>query len=119
MNEGSTSRFYSFNIYIKNEIVYYNRSYKKLFLIIANGLPIVNIIIIFFECFIKSIKISSGNRKLTELLFENLKERKTIFKLKNKESKNKIDDLNINDNTPKGNNKSYYDKNLSDNSIFQ
>ena len=114
INEGSTSRFYSFNIYIKNEIVFYNRSYKKLFLIIANGLPIVNIIIIIFECFIKSIKISSGNRKLTELLFENLKERKTFFKLKNRESKNKIDDLNINITTPRGN-----DKNLSDNSIFQ
>ena len=115
MNEGSTSRFYSFNIYIKNEIVYYNRSYKKFFLIIANGLPIVNIIINIFECFIKSIKISSGNRKLTELLFENLKERKTFFKLKNKESKKKLDDLNINNSTLKGNNTNYQ----SDNSIFQ
>ena len=119
MNEGSTSRFYSFNIYIKNEIVYYNRSYKKLFLIIANGLPIVNIFINFFEYFIKSIKISSGNRKLTELLFENLKERKAFFKLKSKESKNKIDDLNINNSTPKRYNKSFHDKNLSDNSSFQ
>ena len=115
MNEGSTSRFYSFNIYIKNEIVYYNRSYKKFFLIIANGLPIVNIIINIFECFIKSIKISSGNRKLTELLFENLKGRKTFFKLKNKESKKKLDDLNINNSTLKGNNTNYQ----SDNSIFQ
>ena len=115
MNEGSTSRFYSFNIYIKNEIVYYNRSYKKLFLIIANGLPIVNIIINCFKCFVKVIKISSGNRKLTELLFENLKERKTFFKLKNKESKKKLDDLNINNSTLKGNNTNYQ----SDNSIFQ
>ena len=115
MNEGSTSRFYSFNIYIKNEIVYYNRSYKKIFLIIANGLPIVNIIINCFKCFVKAIKISSGNRKLTELLFENLKERKTFFKLKNKESKKKLDDLNINNSTLKGNNTNYQ----SDNSIFQ
>ena len=119
MNEGSTSRFYSFNIYIKNEIVYYNRSYKKLFLIIANGLPIVNIFINFFEYFIKSFKISSGNRKLTELLFENLKERKTFFKLKSRESKNKIDDLNIHNSTPKRYNKSYYDKNFNDNSSLQ
>jgi len=117
MNEGSTSRFYSFNIYIKNEIVYYNRSYKKIFLIIANGLPIVNIIINIFEYFVKSIKISSGNRKLTELLFENLKERKTFFKLKNKESENKIDDSNINSSEPKR--KSYYDKNLNDYSLAQ
>ena len=79
MNEGSTSRFYSFNIYIQNEIVYYNRSYKKLFLIIADGLPIVNIIFVFFECFVKIIKISSQNKKLTELLFENLKVKKNFI----------------------------------------
>jgi len=119
MNEGSTSRFYSFNIYIKNEIVYFNRSYKKIFLIIANGLPIVNIIINIFEYFVKSIKISSGNRKLTELLFENLKERKPSFKLKNKESENKINDLNINSIGPKKDYISYHDKNLNDCSLLQ
>jgi len=95
MNEGSTSRLYSFNIYIQNEIIYYNRSYKKLFLIIADGLPIVNIIFVFFECFVKIIKISSQNRKLTELLFENLKVKKTIFKL-TRESDNKIKEIKRN-----------------------
>ena len=34
MNEGSTSRFYSFNIYLKSPIICYNRSYKKIYLII-------------------------------------------------------------------------------------
>jgi hypothetical protein len=82
-------------MYLKNEIVYYNRSYKKLFLIIANSLPIVNIIINFFECFAKVIKISSGNRKLTELLFENLKEKKTFFKIKNKENENNEINKNV------------------------
>jgi len=95
MNEGSTSRLYSFNIYIQNEIVYYNRSYKKLFLVIADGLPIVNIIFVFFECFVKIIKISSQNRKLTELLFENLKVKKTFFKL-TRESDNKVNEINKN-----------------------
>jgi len=117
MNEGSTSRFYSFNIYLKNEIVYYNRSYKKIFLIIANGLPIVNIIINIFEYFVKSIKISSGNRKLTELLFENLKERRSFVKLKNKKSENKINDLNINSIEQKR--KSYNDKSSFDYSLLQ
>ena len=95
MNEGSTSRFYSFNIYIQNEIINYNRSYKKLFLIIADGLPIINIIFVFFECFVKAIKISSQNRKLTELLFENLKVKKTIFKL-TRENDNKTNEINKN-----------------------
>ena len=80
MNEGSSSRFYSFNIYLKSDVVYYNRSYKKLFLIIANGLPIVNVIFIIFKLFTKIVKISSGNKKLTELLFENLQEKQNKIK---------------------------------------
>ena len=72
MNEGSTSRLYSFNIYLKSNVVYYNRSYKKLSLIIAEGLPIVNIIFLFFRLITKIFKISSANKKLTELLFENI-----------------------------------------------
>ena len=106
-------------IYIQNETVYYNRSYKKLFLIVANGLPIVNIIINLFECFVNAIKISSGNRKLTELLFENLKERKTYFKLKNKENENKINDLNINSSTPKRSYRSNNAQNINDYSLLQ
>ena len=75
MNEGSSSRFYSFNIYLKSDVVYYNRSYKKLFLVIADGLPIVSVIFIIFKLIAKVFKISSGNKKLTELLFENLQEK--------------------------------------------
>ena len=76
MNEGSTSRLYSFNIYLKSEVVYYNRSYKKVYLILAGGLPIINVVFSFFRIIAKILKISSGNRKLTELLFENLKKKK-------------------------------------------
>ena len=78
MNEGSTSRLYSFNIYLKSNVVYYNRSYKKLSLIIAEGLPIVNIIFLIFRLIAKVFKISSANKKLTELLFENLHRKKPI-----------------------------------------
>ena len=78
MNEGSTSRLYSFNIYLKSNVAYYNRTYKKLSLIIAEGLPIVNIIFLFFRLIAKIFKISSANKKLTELLFENLHKKKPI-----------------------------------------
>jgi hypothetical protein len=78
MNEGSSSRLYSFNIYLKSDIVYYTRSYRKLFLIIADGLPIINIIFIFFKIIAKIFKVSSGNKKLTELLFENLQKKKPL-----------------------------------------
>ena len=97
MNEGSTSRLYSFNIYLKSEVVYYNRYYKKIYLIFADGLPIVNVIFVIFEIIAKIFKVSSGNKKLTELLFENLKKTKNknnitnekFFKLKKSFDQNK------------------------------
>ena len=87
MSEGSSSRLYSFNIYINFEVIFYSRAYKNLFLVIADGLPIVYIIFMLFKFIAKIIKISSGNKKLTELLFENLQE-KTI-----RSKKNKINDI--------------------------
>ena len=87
MIEGSTSRLYSFDIYLNSDVIYYNRSYKKLHLIIADGLPIVNIVFIFFKTLAKIFKISTGNKRMTELLFENLKEKKYVLKLKS-ESEN-------------------------------
>ena len=95
MREGSSSRFYSFNIYLKSEVVYYNRNYKKILLILADGLPIVSVIFTFFKLIAKVFKVSAGNKKLTELLFENLQENNpkinndklSILKLKNKKIK--------------------------------
>ena len=76
MNEGSSSRLYSFNIYLRPETIVYKRNYKKIYLIVADALPIMNVIVIFFKMVTEFLKIASGNKKLTELLFENLKEDK-------------------------------------------
>jgi len=128
MNEGSTSRLYSFNIYLKPDIVFYNRSYKKLYIIFADGLPIVNIVIVIFKLIAKTFKIASRNRKLTELLFENLQETRknhinnsgslTTFKVKkkkffsdkkivSKKSDLKTDKFNSNQNIITNNNNDY------------
>jgi hypothetical protein len=120
MNEGSSSRLYSFNIYLKSDVVYYNRSYKKLFLIIADGLPIVSVVFTIFKLITKVFKISSGNKKLTELLFENLQEkpnkikgeRFNVLKLKQKKvssekkipKKNEINNSQLNKNFTNNNN---------------
>ena len=95
MKEGSSSRFYSFNIYLKSEVIYYNRKYKKILLILADGLPIVSVLFNCFKLIAKVFKVSAGNQKLTELLFENLQEKNhkinngnlSILKLKNKKIK--------------------------------
>ena len=121
MNEGSTSRFYSFNIYLESDVIYYNRSYKKIYLIIANGLPLFSIIYNFFKFIAKILKISSGNKRLTELLFENLKEKRTFFQkrifpsdkslqkskktLGNNDNNNKVNNNEVNNNTYNNNNK--------------
>ena len=78
MNEGSTSRLYSFNIYLNSDIICYKRSYKKIMIIIAESLPIINVIIVLLGLLTKLFKESSGNKKLTELLFVNLKEKHNI-----------------------------------------
>ena len=70
MNEGSSSRLYSFNIYLKYDVVYYNKYYKKIFLVIADGISIVFGIFSFFRKIALIIKLASENKKLTELLFE-------------------------------------------------
>ena len=83
MNEGSTSRLYSFNIYLKSDIIFYHRNYKKISLICAEGMPIINVVFVIFRIIAKIFKISSGNKKLTELLFENIQEKK--IKIDNKQ----------------------------------
>ena len=119
MNEGSTSRFYSFNIYLRHDIIYYKRSYKKIQLIIADGLPIINIIIIIFRMVAKIFKISSVNQKLTELLFENLKEKRSYQKI-NKKHLNFDKQLNIiKDNFQMSNNNLTINKNMNDFSCAQ
>jgi len=115
MSEGSTSRFYSFNIYLKSDIIYYNRTYKNFFLIIANGLPIVNIVFIIFKVTAKIFKISSGNKKLTELLFENLQKKKIMRFKDEKFSILDLDKMNSDKELVKLNN----NKNISDLSSVQ
>ena len=106
MNEGSSSRFYSFNIYLSSDVVYHNRSYKKLYLILADGLPFINVIFIIFKLITKVFKISSGNKKLTELLFENLQERpnRKVFSILESNKKKNLSEIKID--TPNNNNKS-------------
>ena len=116
MNEGSSSRLYSFNIYLNDDIINYNRSYKKIFIIIADRLPIVNIVCIFFSTIAHIFKVSSGNKKLTELLFENLKEKPNKSSKINNEPFNTLKMKSNHQSVKKFNS---IIKNLSNNNIMQ
>ena len=78
INEGSNSRLYSFKIYFDMGIVYYTRKYKKIPELLIDTLPILSILFSLFKKITSVFKIASTNKKLTELLFENVVRKKII-----------------------------------------
>ena len=72
MDEGSSSRLYSFNIYCYFDVIYYYRHYKKIYIIFSDGIPIINVIYSFLRIIAKSLKDSFSHKKISELLFENV-----------------------------------------------
>ena len=110
INEGSTSRAYSFNIYLEPGIILFKRKYKKLYIIFSDFFPVAYIIFIIMKNISKCVKKAESNKKMIELLFENLKEKPNSFeetlyqlRIKNK-SNNKL--INHNFITKKSNEKS-------------
>ena len=79
INEGSNSRAYSFNIYLEPGIILYKRYYKKIYTIISDFFPIAYVIFIVMKNISKLFKNTETNRRMIELLFENLKEKPNIF----------------------------------------
>ena len=79
INQGSTSRFYSLNIYLEPGIILYKRKYKKVLSIFADGLPIMYLVFLIFENIAKMFKSTEENKIMIELLFENLKEKPNKF----------------------------------------
>ena len=71
MNEGSSSRIYSFKIYFDMGIIYSTRRYKKIYESLIDTLPILSILFSLFRSVTKIFKNASTNKKLTELIFEN------------------------------------------------
>ena len=94
MNEGSTSRAYSFNLYLEPGIIHYKRQYKKIYTIYSDFISISYFIFVVMKNLAKLFKKVESNKKLMELLFENLKEKPNIFK-------ENLKRLNINNNNLK------------------
>ena len=85
MNEGSTSRVYSFNIYIEHNINTYFRTYKKIYIILSECIPIIYIVSFIFSMISKFCKFHTINQKFMEFLFMNIKGKSDIFEKKVKE----------------------------------
>ena len=71
--KSTSSRLYSLDIYMDQEMIYYKRSYKKIFLIIADFFPLLKLIMLILKKSTQHFKTSESKRKLAGLLFENVK----------------------------------------------
>ena len=79
MNEGSTSKAYSFNIYLEPGIILYERQYKKIYTIFSDFIPVAYFIFVIMKNIAKLFKKAENNKKMIELLFENLQEKPNKF----------------------------------------
>ena len=86
----SNSKIYSISIYLESDINHYIRYYKKLNIILAEAIPVALIIFFVFKHISKLFKFAERNKKIIELLFENLNE-------KPKQIREKIKPKNISD----------------------
>ena len=87
--QSSTSKLYSFYIYLEPTIKLYERKYKKCFAIVAEGLPLMFVVFTIFENIAKIFKLTEENKTMIELLFENLKEKPNKFEKHLNEIKSK------------------------------
>ena len=111
-NNSNTSRIYALNIYMDDGHVYYTRTFKKIFLIIANIFPLFNFGLFVMKGFTQYVKMSFTKRKLTGLIFENVKiKSKKLFQIK-------IDEINTNYKAKK-NNKIQLSANKSENELIK
>ena len=78
-NNSNTSRIYALNIYMDDGLVYYTRTYKKIFLIISNVFPIFRFILYFFKKLTQNIKKSLTKINLINIIFEKKKSKPKKF----------------------------------------
>ena len=79
--KSTSSRLYSLDIYMDQGMVYYNRSYKKLFLIFSDFFPIIKVLLYIFKKITQHFKKSTTKRNLASLLFENVSSKKQKFEI--------------------------------------
>ena len=128
--KSTSSRLYSLDIYMDQGMVYYTRSYKKLFLIVSDFFPILKFILFVMKRCTQHFKMSSRRRRLAGLLFENVNLKKKIIersshgslypsgnKLIIETNNNSKKELRNKNNTNEGNN-SYVENQASNNEFF-
>ena len=106
-------KLFSLEIFVDQSNIYYYRTYNNIFLILNESLPLIYLVFHLAKLLAKIFKLSSINRKLTELLFENLAEKPNKFQsyIRDMKSKKMVERLNLNKNKDTINNISNFIKN--------
>ena len=78
-NDNIEQKLFSLEIYVEQSNVYYNRKYNNILVILSNCLPFIWLVHNIAKLIAKIFKLSSINRKMTELLFESLTEKHNKF----------------------------------------
>ena len=97
--KSTSSRLYSLVIYMDQGIIYYTRSYKKVFSILSDVFPILNFLLLVFKKITRIIKLTYTKKSTSELLFENVQPCSNIDKKliltenKKKNNKNELNDI--------------------------
>ena len=95
--KSTSSRLYSLVIYMDQGIIYYTRSYKKVFSILSDVFPILNFLLLVFKKITHIIKLTYTKKSTSELLFESVQPCSKIDKkliLTENKKKNKKNELN-------------------------
>lgn len=69
--KSTSSRLYSLVIYMDQGYIFYTRKYKKIFSIISDVFPILNLLLYLFKRVTRRIKLTFTKKKSAEMLFEN------------------------------------------------
>ena len=86
----SNSKCYTLNIYFELGIVFFTRKYKKLYEILGEIFPIMNVFHFIFEILAKKINEAYSAKKLNEYIMgiDHYKEKRDLISLKNHNIKN-------------------------------
>ena len=97
----STSKCYTLNIYFEFGNVFYTRKYKKIYEILGEIFPIINVFYYIFELIARQLNEAYAAKKLNEYImgYETNKERKNFVSFKDqnpiqKQKSDKLEDLN-------------------------
>ena len=104
----STSKCYTLNIYFELGNIFFTRKYKKIYEILGEVFPVINVLYIIFEFVARKLNEAHAAKKLNEYImgYENNMDRKNLIEIKNqnqerKSKTKKVEDISSNKNNSK------------------